>query len=92
MSYKASGQWFSGKSVQTATHSITKECKESGKVFTTNSNSSLQLVQKDKTLGEPPQGLGSPEVAHRTAKQRSFPRSGPSAQADLQATLRGPIQ
>jgi len=34
-------------------------------MFTMNSRASVELVQKDKTLGEPPLGPGSPEVAHR---------------------------
>jgi hypothetical protein len=40
-------------------------CKERGNMFTMNSLHSLKLIQKDKTLGEPPLGPGSPEVAHR---------------------------
>ncbi|MBW0168107.1 MAG: hypothetical protein KXJ49_11440 [Vulcanococcus sp.] len=40
-------------------------CKERGKMFTMNSLDSVELPQKDKTLGEPPLGPGSPEVAHR---------------------------
>jgi len=34
-------------------------------MFTMNSCDSVELAQKDKTLGEPPLGPGSPEVAHR---------------------------
>jgi len=40
-------------------------CKERGKMFAMNSLDSVELLQKDKTLGEPPLGPGSPEVAHR---------------------------
>jgi len=34
-------------------------------MFTMNSRYPVEHSQKDKTLGEPPLGPGSPEVAHR---------------------------
>ena len=40
-------------------------CKAFAVLFTTNSLFPLKRFQKDKTLGEPPLGPGSPEVAHR---------------------------
>ena len=46
-------------------HSPPSFREESGVMFTMNSCNSVELAQKDKTLGEPPLGPGSPEVAHR---------------------------
>ena len=53
-----------GKRVQAGTNGASF-CKAFGVLFTMNSLASLEIPQKDKTLGEPPLGLGSPEVAHR---------------------------
>jgi hypothetical protein len=53
------------RQVLTKAHSPPSFHEESGVMFTMNSCDSVKLSQKDKTLGEPPLGPGSPEVAHR---------------------------
>jgi hypothetical protein len=55
---------FPGQKLAQA-HLQSSFCKERGVMFTMNSLNSVKPSQKDKTLGEPPLGPGSPEVAHR---------------------------